>query len=427
MRERLLRGNLGGVLTLMLGASIAQVIPVLLSPILTRLYTPNDFGILDVFTSIASILASIASLKYEQAIVLPKSLEISFLLTRLSIYINLIFCVVLLLLVGFFSESFAFWLDKPQIRVYLFAVPFMVFFTAFFVSIRYYAIRNSQYKLISSANAFKALIGGVVQLGLGFMHLGTVGLISGQLSSATLINSRLYNKLKNDRKGHNLWDWKRDKKKYSILIQKYIDFPKFGVISTLANSLVLYGTSIFVFKIFSAEVLGYLALSNRVLGLPLNMISSAVGDVYLQNGAKERRECGNASNAFKKIFLPMMLLTLGGASIGYFILPWLFSFVFGHQWANAGHIASILLFLFGIRFINTPLSNTYVIFEKQKKSLYATVSQVLLLFIVFYVTIKFSLTFESYIKLYVVTQSSFYMIYLYSCWVIAKGGKQNVS
>ena len=63
------------VLTLMTGTTIAQAIPIAISPILTRLYTPKDFGVLALFVAITSIFGSIANGRYELAIMLPKKDE----------------------------------------------------------------------------------------------------------------------------------------------------------------------------------------------------------------------------------------------------------------------------------------------------------------------------------------------------------------
>jgi O-antigen/teichoic acid export membrane protein len=63
------------VLTLMTGTTIAQSIPVAITPILTRLYTPEDFGLLAVFVALTAILGSIANGRYELAIMHPEKDE----------------------------------------------------------------------------------------------------------------------------------------------------------------------------------------------------------------------------------------------------------------------------------------------------------------------------------------------------------------
>ena len=59
----------------MTGTSLAQAIPIIISPILTRIYTPEDFGLLALFLSITNIIGSVANGRYELAIMLPKEDE----------------------------------------------------------------------------------------------------------------------------------------------------------------------------------------------------------------------------------------------------------------------------------------------------------------------------------------------------------------
>jgi len=63
------------VLTLMTGTTIAQAIPIAISPILTRIYTPEDFGVFALFIAIVGFFSVIASARYEQAILIPKKDE----------------------------------------------------------------------------------------------------------------------------------------------------------------------------------------------------------------------------------------------------------------------------------------------------------------------------------------------------------------
>ncbi len=62
-------------LTLMIGSALAQVIPIIISPILTRVYTPEEFGIFALYITFISIGASLVTAKYETAILLPKKEE----------------------------------------------------------------------------------------------------------------------------------------------------------------------------------------------------------------------------------------------------------------------------------------------------------------------------------------------------------------
>ena len=80
------------LITLLSGTTIAQAITLLLSPVLTRLYTPHEFGVIGTFLSIVAAIALIISLRYEIAIVLPKKEENAINLVALAAIITIIIC-----------------------------------------------------------------------------------------------------------------------------------------------------------------------------------------------------------------------------------------------------------------------------------------------------------------------------------------------
>lgn len=409
------------VITLVSGTALAQIITASAYPISARLYTPEDFGTLELITATFSILASIACLKYEQGITLPKNDSEGYLVFKVSVIINLIFSTFLLVLVSLFSNIFASWLGKPSIQPYLFVIPFLVFFTSFFFSIRYYAIRQKEFKVIAQISVIKAFWGSGVQIILGLFQLNIIGLIISQICSSSLANFSAYKKLISP----DLTPlWSPQKNKYQYILKKYIDFPKYSVPATLANSLVLYGSGIFVYKYFSADILGQFAVANRLLSMPLILVGNAVSDVFIQKASEEKNNLGNVKESFIAILTPLVILSVFGSFIGYFVMPTMFPYLLGDSWAQAGQYASMLIILFSIRFCSTPFSSLFIIFDKQNWNLVATISQLFLTIITMSITVRYDLSFLNYLKLHIVSQSVFYIIYLLFLWRIAKSGNK---
>ena len=94
------------VFTLMTGTTIAQAIPIAISPILTRIYTPEDFGLLALFLAITIIIGSIANGRYELAIMLPEKDEDAINISALGFIISSSMSLILLILVFFFNDYF---------------------------------------------------------------------------------------------------------------------------------------------------------------------------------------------------------------------------------------------------------------------------------------------------------------------------------
>jgi len=211
------------VLTLMTGTTIAQAIPIAISPILTRIYTPKDFGVFSLFIAITSIFGSIANGRYELAIMLPKKDEDAINIFALGFIITIAISLFLLLLVILFQDNFVEILKNKEIGGWLYFVPVAVFFTGLFNVLNYFNNRRKNYKDIANATILKSIVLSIVQLSIGFMKQGVSGLISGQLLSQFAANTKL---LKNILKDKALIS-KISKVKIIALAKRYKDFPNY--------------------------------------------------------------------------------------------------------------------------------------------------------------------------------------------------------
>ncbi|NLP20110.1 MAG: oligosaccharide flippase family protein, partial [Bacteroidales bacterium] len=134
------------------GTVIAQIIPMLLMPVLTRMYSPDDFGILELFVSVIAILGSVANLRYELSIVLPERKEDAWNIMSLGFIIAFILSIFLQIIIGFFAEGIASLLNNSQIKFWLYFVPITVFVQGAFNMLSYYNTREKLFKSISTAS-----------------------------------------------------------------------------------------------------------------------------------------------------------------------------------------------------------------------------------------------------------------------------------
>ena len=208
------------VLTLMTGTTIAQAIPIAISPILTRIYTPEDFGVFALFIAITAIFSSIANGRYELAIMLPKKEEDAINIFALGFIITSAISFFLLVLVLIFQNDFVELLQNKSIGIWLYFVPITVFFTGLFNILNHFNNRKKYYKDIANATILKSIVLAIVQLLIGFMKQGVAGLISGQIISQFFANTKL---LKNIIKDKILIS-KISKVKMIALAKRYRDF-----------------------------------------------------------------------------------------------------------------------------------------------------------------------------------------------------------
>ena len=95
------------VLILSSGTALAQLIPLIIAPFLSRIYSPEEFGRLALYLAITQILGSLATGRYELAILLPKEERKGVQLTLLSIFISVAVSLIALIGVLFFHSEIA--------------------------------------------------------------------------------------------------------------------------------------------------------------------------------------------------------------------------------------------------------------------------------------------------------------------------------
>ena len=350
----------------MTGTTIAQAIPIAISPILTRIYTPEDFGVFALFIAISAIFSSIVNGRYELAIMLPKKDEDAINIFALSFIITASVSLMLLILVVLFNDYFTSLLGNDEISVWLYFVPVAVFFTGMFNILNYFNNRRKNYKDLRNATILKSIVSATVQLSVGFVKQGATGLISGQMLSQAFANTRL---LKNIIQNKILIS-KISKVKVLTLAKKYKDFPKHSMPTALLDVVSMNAPVYILGKFFSIQILGYYSFAYRILQMPSGLIAGAFSQVFYQ---KFNELSGNSIeqirfilHIWKKLFLigfiPFGIIFLFGEEI--------FAFVFGQNWAEAGKIASYLSIMIFFMFVSSPTSSAYIVLKMQKIGLY---------------------------------------------------------
>lgn len=405
MKKKANRDFVRNVLALMTGTTVAQAIPIAISPILTRIYTPAEFGVFALFLSLTAVIGVIANGCYEQAIILPEEDDDALNLVALGLLITLTLSMVLLVVALLFKNDIANLLGNREIAPWLFLVPFSILFIGFNNVLVFFNSRKKQFFDIAKSNMVKSSVQSVIQVSAGAIHWGIAGLILGQVISLVTANLKLLRNTianKNIKEIINTASMKQNAKKYD-------DFPKYSVVSILANALSVNIGSFLITRFFSVATLGQYALVQRTMTLPANLIAKSVGQVFYQQAAEERRKKGNASKIFFATFKKLFILSILIFGVVFFLVEDVFAFVFGEKWRDAGVYAQIMVPLFAIRFIVSPLSVINLIMLKNKMTM---VINFLLLFTsvsVFFVSDRYQINFEA--TLYLLS-SSLICIYL---------------
>lgn len=347
-----------GVSVLVGGTVGAQALMVLASPLLTRLYTPEDFGLLAVYASILSLFTVIASLRYELAIPLPEKDPEAAHVAILSLLIVGSVTTISAVIIQLGGAHLAQLINAPSMTGYLWLIPMGVFAIGCYQVFNYWAIRTKSFGNIAKTRISQSVATLAVQLA-GF-KLGVLALMLGQTGGQAVgVMSLARPALKGPH--FKAWQWSDLKK----VAARYKSFPIFSTWGGFLNTASMQLPPLLFAIFFSAGVAGLYALAHRVLAMPMSIVGSAVGNVFFANAAEAYREDKLAplfESVYSKlvsIIMPVMLVLMVDA-------PRLFAFVFGANWEEAGELARWMAPWLAVVFVASPLSVLFEILEKQK-------------------------------------------------------------
>lgn len=361
----------GDVLKLVTGTTFAQVLGILIAPILTRLYAPEAFGTLALFMSVIGIVQVISCLRYELSIMLPQTDEEAANLLGVSLASATGIALVAVPVIALGGHLLADLLNAPKLAVYLWLVPPMVLVNGFFLALNYWNSRTKHFGRLSIARVTKSLTAAGGKLGAGLSGLASGGsLILANFAGASVSTLIL---------GGQIWRDDRELLRRSIHfgrmvagVKRYRKFPLFTTWAGLLNVMSWQLPNFFLSAFFSTTVVGYYALGDRVLRLPMSLVGGAIAQVFFQRASEARNE-GDLNVIVENVFRRLVKLGLWPALMLIIIGSDLFVFIFGPEWAEAGVYVQILGGWTFFWFISSPLSTLFSVLERQEIGLYLQV------------------------------------------------------
>ncbi len=350
------------VLLLASGTIIGQLIIILTSPLLTRLYSPDEFGILAIYTSILNIIVIVSSLRYELAIPLPKKESQAKVIFSMTFQINIIASIIVLILGLSLSESISNWTNSPEIKNYLWLLSIGVLLLGTYKALNYWAIRQRKYKIITKTKILQSLTSTVTQVLSGIFGVGAIGLIIGQILGQSTGITSLSRK---SGLGKSIFKIKKDLSEKTRLLKEHRAFALLDTPASLLNVVSLELPQILFASAFSPKIAGYYLLSQKVLGAPLRVIGQSISHV-LYGDISEHLKNGVLSKITIKIIMILAGITIIPTIVLYFFGADLFVLIFGQQWYEAGRFASFLIFGMAARFVYSPISLILLATKGQK-------------------------------------------------------------
>ena len=371
---------LKATLILASGAAGAKLIGVLAMPVLTRIYSPADFGIMSVFVSASVIVAPILNLRYAAGIPLMKNETAALNLVVLCFILTLLSSVLLILILKVSPEYFSDVTTLSYINNYIEYFIATVICISISEILQMWSTRKQYFKIIALSQMGQNLIGIGLKLSLGILGWGSKGLIIGQIfqqgSSFVFLMKNFLKSLIGRKKNISLsrmWNVAK--------VQR--GFPIFRAPSHFLMAFSMQSPIIFVTWLHDKEAAGYMGLAMMSLALPISILGQTASQAYYSEIALNKKDTQLVLEITKKLIRNLVFISVLPALIVFLYGPEIFSIIFGKEWVLSGEIASILCVYLVFQFISNPLMNIFNIYGKQSMFLILNIVRSLSILFVF--------------------------------------------
>ena len=338
------------VLLVMTGTAVAQAIGFALSPVISRLYTPSDFGVFGSFGAISGVIAAGATLEYTQAIMLPKSREdamhlfvVSCASTAMASGLCMICCLVAPGVFGGLFNSSSLWL------LALLVVGTLI--TGVNQACQAWCVRVKAFGHTSASQVVRSLTANGTQVGAGFFGAGPLGLVVTSLLGDALASLSLLRVIVPDWKAmRRSIRWTRIKE----LAIEYRDFPQYSATMNVIGALSLGLPVLLLTHYYGLAVAGAYAFGLRIVSTPMGFVTRALRQVLFQKACEVHNDGGALMPLFVKITVGMFAVACLPAAVLVVWAPPMFELIFGAEWRTAGEFVRSLTIWLLFMFCNLP-------------------------------------------------------------------------
>lgn len=363
MRNRKLRG----AIVLSSGAIVGQVLYVAALPIISRIYSPGEIGILSLVVAISSVVSPAAALRFESALLLPVSNRGTrvVLTIALTCVVTVSFIWALASVLIFFGRN-----DIPYLGLWVFMISL---FSGLFGVFTQLAVRERMYRKVAIRSVTQSAVTGLGQVGLGIAFGGHQSLLVGVSAGRMAGIAGIAYKTRHFFGRHSVGEIGR-------ALREYWRFPLVFAPSAVLNSLGLQLPLIMLTSLYGLDFAGQLGLAERVIAVPITVVGAAVGQVFIGELSKMRRSGNNQfTSYFSKVSLALFLVSLIILGLIGLSSSWLVPLVLGPGWTQAAILVSILAVTNCARLIVYPISGAILLFERARASLILDVFRVALI------------------------------------------------
>lgn len=334
----------------MSGTAIAQIIGFAITPIISRLYTPSDFGIFGSFNAVSTVVSAVATLEYTQAIFLPKEKGEAINLFCVSCLCT--FCVSFLcLIICLIAPSFFNRIMQTSNVWAIVLLIISIFVSGINQSCQSWCVRSKAFNQTSISQVVRSISSNGMQIVFGYFKLGPAGLVISSVMSNLLSIINLFRVVISDIViFRNCIQLKRMKH----LAKDYRDFPMYAATQNIATTLSQGLPVLLLTYYYGIAIAGAYSFGVKILQAPMSLVLSALRQVLLQRASEDLHRGNNLMPLYVKVTSGLCALSFFPLLILFIWAPQLFIWVFGANWLMAGEFAQSLVLWLMIAFCNLP-------------------------------------------------------------------------
>ncbi len=352
---------LRSVFTLTGGTALSQLIMIGMLPFITRLYTPEEFGVLAIFLSYVLLVSVSACLRYDVAIPLANDDREAKQLLILSVLMAALVSGVTWIILYLNTMALFGNMRSTDTTLLLVMIPLGVFVSGSYGAVQFWATRRKAFGQIANSRVRQAVSGGGFQLAWGaVLNGGTFGLLVGQFIYFSAGIIYLSRSVINERAG---WGNMRLRPLMEVLL-RYRRFPQYSAPEAIMNSASLQVPLIIIAASLSSVEVGFIMLAQRVMQAPMSLLGTSIGQAYLSKAPAENSQ-GNLAAFSSTILAGLIRVGVGPIIfIGIIAAP-VFSLAFGSEWTRAGELVKWMTPWFVLQFLVSPLAMSLHVLNEQ--------------------------------------------------------------
>jgi len=396
------------------GSLISQLINFSVIPILSRLYTPSEYGMYSFYLSLYYIFSIISMGRYDLAIFQAKTNKEAIYVLQTSILLSVLFMVSFYMLSPIIYTFINFLYNEKNLSSYFFLIPLHIFIANLGLLLYNFYNREGVYSKL-----FLFHISSAITKATFSILLKIILKLNGLIISLFIASFSSFLVLSKDLKIFKMHSF--SVKKMFFVLNKYKKYPKYSIASGFLENFSAQLPTLIIVKFFGMESAGYYFMARNIAIIPTSLISSTFAKIFREEASKEFRIYQNAKNTWKK-FLAILLVVSFLISLMFLFCAFLVPYFLGEKWVNTSLYIQLLIPIIFFQILVSPLSSILFITNKQEYDLFMNIALFIgmgLVAILAYVSSNIKLTLLSISLVYLIK----YSWELYLSYKFARGKK----